>query len=215
MQTLLDKISPELTAELYAAGHKRSFGVNQEIFAHGEEALLLPVVISGRIKMVHFLEPGKEVIVGIFEAGEMFAIPPVFDGGRYPATAIAMEDSQLLLIERQKFLDLLRRSSELSFSVISWMCSMLRDKTATIQNLATASPDQRVAAVLLKLAEKEPSNMPIKIGLRRQDIAHMAGLTTETTIRVTGRLAERSLVRIEHGKIMIDDMEKLRRHVAG
>ncbi len=192
-------------------GRRRTFGEDQEIFAGGDEAAFLPIVLSGRVKMLHFLEPGKEVIIGIFEPGEMFAVPPVFDGGVYPATAIAMEESQLLLIERNSFLKLLRESNELSFAVISWMCSMLRDKTATIQNLATSSPDHRVANVLLKLTEKEPHDHPVRITLRRQDIARMAGLTTETTIRVIRRLATGGLVTIDHGKIIVGDISGLKR----
>ena len=161
--------------------------------------------------MQHFLEPGTEVIIGLFGPGEMFAIPAVFDGGVYPATAIAMEESQLLLIDRMRFLELLRHSSELSFAVISWMSAMLRDKTATIQNLATASPDHRVANVLLKLAGRETPDRPVRIKLRRQDIARMAGLTTETTIRVIRRLAESRLLTIDHGKIIVDDVTGLKR----
>lgn len=208
---MLDTFSTELKGLLFQAGHKRSYGEEQEIFAGGDKAEFLPVVLSGRVKMLHYLEPGKEVIIGIFEAGEMFAVPPVFDGGVYPASAVAMEESQLLLIERKRFLQLLRSSSELSFAIISWMCSMLRDKTATIHNLATASPDTRVAAILLKLCEKEPGNAPVRIKLRRQDIARMAGLTTETTIRVIRRLADGGIVKIDHGKIIIGETTGLKR----
>ncbi len=46
--------------------------------------------------MIHFLEAGKEVIIGIFQDGEMFAVPPIFDGAPYPATAIAMERTKIL-----------------------------------------------------------------------------------------------------------------------
>jgi CRP-like cAMP-binding protein len=49
--------------------------------------------------------------------------------------------------------------------------------------------------------------------IRREDIAKMAGLTTETTIRVVRKFAERDLVRIVHGKIVVDDVEPLRAHV--
>lgn len=207
----LETFSSDLRHILLKAGRTRSFGEDQEIFAGGETAGFLPIVISGRIKMLHFLEPGKEVIIGIFEPGEMFAVPAVFDGGVYPATAIAMENSELLLIERSRFLELLRESSEFSFAVISWMSAMLRDKTATIQNLATASPDHRVANVLLKLIDRESHSQPVRINLRRQDIARMAGLTTETTIRVIRKLAERGLLRIDHGKIFVGDVTGLKR----
>ena len=167
--------------------------------------------------MVQFLEPGKEVIIGVFGGGEMFAVPPVFDGAPYPAAAIAMEESKLLLLYRRDFLQLLRESSEFSFAVIGWMCKMLREKTATIMNLATASPEQRVGKILLRLAEKEHSanNQQTKISLRRQDIAEMAGLRTETTIRVIRKLAAKNFVKIEHGKIILDDLEVLREYLKG
>ncbi|MBP6003835.1 MAG: Crp/Fnr family transcriptional regulator [Pyrinomonadaceae bacterium] len=213
MTPLLDSINQDLITELRKFGRTHKFNENEEIFAGGDNADFLPVVLSGKVKMINFLEPGKEVIIGIFGKGEMFAIPPVFDGGRYPATAIAMERTDLLMIARSDFLDLIRRSSELAFAVIEWTCAMLREKTATIQNLATASPDHRIGNVLIKLASGNTDDSPVKITLRREDIAKMAGLTTETTIRVIRRLAELRMVRIDHGKIFIDDISKLKRHV--
>jgi CRP-like cAMP-binding protein len=84
------------------------------------------------------------------------------------------------------------------------MSAMLREKTATIQNLATASPEHRVGNVLLKVAKGEPG-FPVRISLRREDIANMAGLTTETTIRVIRKLAKKGFLTIDHGKIIIDD----------
>ena len=213
MKRLLENISPELINVLEKRGCKHTFSENEEIFAEAEQAEFLPIVLTGSVKMIHFLEPGKEVIIGIFQAGEMFAVPPVFDGGKYPATAVAMEKSGLLLLQRTHFLDLLRESDEFAFAVIEWMCAMLREKTATIQNLATASPEHRVGHVLLKLAERESGHVPVRIALRRQDIASIAGLTTETTIRVIRKLAEKDLVKIVNGKILLDDIDRLRHHI--
>ena len=213
MKPLITSISQELNDVLEKLGHKRSFYENEQIFAEGDDAIFLPIVVSGKVKMIHFLEVGKEVIIGIFQAGEMFAVPPVFDGKKYPSTAIAMEATQLLLIYQPKFLSLLRESSEFAFAVIGWMSDMLREKTATIQNLATASPEHRVGHVLLKLAEKEMPDQPVRIMLRREDIAKIAGLTTETTIRVVRKLAAKELLTIYHGKIVIDDIGPLKRHL--
>jgi CRP-like cAMP-binding protein len=68
--------------------------------------------------------------------------------------------------------------------------------------------------VLLKLAEREPAGVPVRIVERREDIAKMAGLTTETTIRVVRRLADKEFIRIDHGKIVLDDVKSLRAHFA-
>jgi len=174
----------------------------------------MPIVVSGRTKMVHFQETGKEVIISIFHAGEMFALPPVIDGKKYPAAAIAMEKTQLLLLGRPQFLQLIHESSEFAFAVIEWMSAMLRDKTATIQNLATASPEHRVGHVLLKVVKDGPG-FPVRISLRREDIANMAGLTTETTIRVIRKLAKNGFLTIDHGKIIIENDANLKRLVEG
>lgn len=209
MRPVLGDQEADLGQLLSSSGKKRQFGADELIFSEGESADNLPVVISGRVKMVHFLEPGKEVIIGIFDRGEMFAVPPVFDGKSYPSAAIAMEPTELLLIPRKRFLELIKTSPDFALAVIEWMCAMLREKTMTIQNLATASPDHRVAKVLLKLAEKEGDKFPVRIGLRRQDIAEMAGVTTETAIRVIRRFAERGLVRIDRGKVVLESAAEL------
>ncbi|MBX3297576.1 MAG: Crp/Fnr family transcriptional regulator [Acidobacteria bacterium] len=210
MKPVLNDQETELGRLLRSSGKKRNFGTDELIFSEGESADNLPVVISGRVKMVHFLEPGKEVIIGIFDVGEMFAVPPVFDGKSYPAAAIAMEPTELLLIPRKAFLELIRTSPDFALAVIEWMCAMLREKTATIQNLATASPEHRVANVLLKLADREDSIGPVRIELRRQEIAEMAGLTTETTIRVIRKFADKELLEIDRGKVIIDPNGPLR-----
>ncbi len=210
MKPLLSTAGEALRTEIDGLSRRYTYGENEQIFSEGECAEFLPIVASGRVKMIHFLQPGKEVIIGIFGPGEMFAVPPVFDGGKYPSTAVAMEETELFLLGRDHFLDLIRRSDEFAFAVIAWMCEMLREKTATIQNLATASPEHRVATVLLKLASREGSSLPVRIELRRQEIAEMAGLTTETTIRVIRRLANKDLLQIDRGKVIIDPAGPIR-----
>ncbi|MBK8305280.1 MAG: winged helix-turn-helix domain-containing protein [Chloracidobacterium sp.] len=79
-----------------------------------------------------------------------------------------------------------------------------------IRTLATASPEHRVGRVLIKLAE-DAAALPFRVPVRRQDIAEMASLTTETTIRVIRRFAEKQLLRIEHGKVFMDSLEPLQR----
>lgn len=215
MKPLLENLGDELLQTLKTNGRIRIFNENEEIFAEGETASSLPIVLAGKVKMVRFLEIHREVIIGIFQSGEMFAVPPVFDGEPYPATAIAMEETKILLLAREDFLRLLRVSSEFSVAVIGWLCVMLREKTATIQNLATASAEHRAGNVLLRLSQKDAlANKPVKISLRRQDIAEMAGLTTETTIRAVRKLAEKNLIKIQHGKIIIEDTARLRDYLS-
>ena len=132
------------------------------------------------------------------------------DGKRFPATAVAIGESQLLILPRTEFLSLMESSSEFSSIIMSRMCGLLRDRTDTVQILATPSAEHRVAGVLLKLAGEVGRNEIKKISHRRQDIAEMAGLSTETTIRSIRKLADKGFLKIVQGKIHLETAEHLR-----
>ncbi len=104
---------------------------------------------------------------------------------------------------------MLEESGEFSAYIMSRMSSLMREITASMQNLATASPEKKVGNILIRLANKEDSNGSIKIPIRRQDIAEMAGLTTETTIRTVRKLADKNLIKIAQGKIILEDLNGL------
>jgi CRP/FNR family transcriptional regulator len=215
MKPLLDIVSLELKSRLMADGRRRTYDENTIVFERGDAADHLPIVISGSVKMIRMPEPGKEIIIGSFHAGEMFAVPPVFDGEPYPSTAIATERTELLQIKRNDFLKLISESPEFAFQVIAWTCEMLREKTSMIRTLSTASPEHRVGRILLKLVAESSTGSPVRIGIRRQDIAEMAGITTETSIRVIRRFADQGLVRIVRGKIIIDAIEPIQKLLRG
>lgn len=207
MKPLLEAASPELVEKLFKYGHKKTFYELDIVFAEGERAEFLPIVLTGNVKMVRYPEIGKEFIIGFFTDGEVFAIPPAMDGKSYPATCVAVENTKLLILPRPNFQKLMAESSEFTAIVMEKMCGLLRETAETINNLANSSPEHRVGNILLRLADGKPT----KINLRRQDIADMAGLTTETTIRVIKRLQERGLLQIVKGKVFLEQPERLRR----
>jgi CRP/FNR family transcriptional regulator len=211
MQKVINELSPELNQNLLRLGVSRRFSAGQQIFAENEEATFLPIVLEGSVKMVRYPASGKEVIIGVFREGDVFAIPPAIDGDPLPATAVAMGDVQLLLLARRNFLELMKESAEFSEVILSRMCGILRNRAKTVQILSTPSAEHRIGRTLLQLAEPESKfDRPIEIRLRRRDIAEMSGLTTETTIRTIGHLADKGLVKIIRRKIVIEDVEALR-----
>jgi CRP-like cAMP-binding protein len=206
MKPIFEIASPELLEKLLKTGHIKTFEDTEIVFGEGEKAEFLPIVLNGKVKMVRYPELGKEFIIGFFGNGEMFAIPPAMDGKNYPATCVTVEKTKLLILPRHAFLKLMQESSEFSELVMEKMCGLLRETAETINNLAGSSPEQRIGNVLLRLAK----NKPAKITLRRQDIADMSGLTTETTIRTVKKLEEKDLLKIVKGKIILDQPERLR-----
>jgi CRP/FNR family transcriptional regulator len=212
MDDLFKSIGADLEDQIKRSGYTKQFAPNQYIFFEGDQADFLPIVTSGTIKLVRFPEPGKEVILGLFHTGEVFAIPPAMDGKRFPASAVAIEKSDVLLFPRQEFLALMKTSPEFSGAIMGRMCGILRQRAETVQILATSSAEQRVANVLLRLAQDAGVNGTAKkIPHRRQDIAEMAGLTLETTIRVIRRLAQKGCIRITGGRIFVESLDPLKK----
>lgn len=205
MTPLLQAVSTELSDRLVGRCRLKRFLNDQVIFSEGDPADFLPIVQKGKVKLVRYPGDGKELIIGIFSSGDVFAIPPALDGKRYPATAVAMEPTDLLLLYRDEFRSLMEESREFSGVIMESMCGLLRDRTESVKIHSTPSSESRVAQVLYRLAADSRQDPPVKIALRRQDIAEIAGLTTETTIRAIRKLAEKGLFRIVRGKIYIDD----------
>ena len=210
MSQISDHFSVELTEDLFAIGSKRSFGSGKHIFFEGDRATFLPIILSGKIKMVRYPEAGKEIIIGMFKAGEIFAIPPAMDGKRFPATAVAIEESELLMIPRDDFLALMGASTEFSSLVMNRMCGILRERAETVQIMATPSAEHRIATVILRLIGEMKGGEVKKITHRRQDIAEMAGLSLETTIRIIRKLSEKGCLKIVGGRIFVEKTDHLR-----
>jgi CRP/FNR family transcriptional regulator, cyclic AMP receptor protein len=115
-----------------------------------------------------------------------------------------------LLVPRDDFLTLMGLSSEFSAVVLNRMCGILRDRADTVQIMATPSAEQRIVTVILRLAGEMNGSETKKITHRRQDIAEMAGLSLETTIRVIRKLAEKGHLNIVGGRIFVETTEHLR-----
>jgi len=211
MKPFFKSASGELKAMLSERASLHMYHADEELFAVGDRADFLPIIVSGMVRMVQFPEVGKEVILDIFRDGQMFAVPPVIDGKSYPASAFAIEKTQILLLERRDFFEVLRESNEFTIAVLEWMSDMLRQKTATIRMLAGGTAEQRIAQVLVRLCDASGGSLPVKIALRREDIGKMTGLVTETVIRIVRRMKEKGLIRVERGKILVDESTGLRK----
>jgi len=210
---LSEYFEPDLRNKLLNLGVRKQFGTNEQIFAEGSEATFLPIVLAGQIKLVRYPVVGKEVILGVFSPGEIFAIPPALDGKRFPATAVSIGESELLILPRRDFLNLMETAKGFSSVIMGRMCRILRDRADTAQIFATPSAEHRVAAVLLQLGDRLGMDQSKVISHRRQDIAEMSGLTTETAIRAIRKLADKGLLRIAGGKIVLETTEPLREFI--
>ena len=203
---IFSSLNEEELSGLAGLSVERSFQPNEFIFWEGDEADYFYVIAQGRIKVVKHASSGKEFIIAFFEPGEMFGEVAVFEGKPYPASAQAISASKVLGINRQNFLDFLATRPKVALRIINILGGRLRDAQGRLKDLAGERVEQRLARILMMLASRMGNTLPFT----RQELADMAGMTTETAIRLTGGLSERGIIRTSRGQLVILDEAKLR-----
>jgi len=193
-------------AELSRLAIERSFRPDEFVFWEGDAPDYFYVVVEGRIKIAKYSSSGKEFIIAFFGPGEMFGEVAVFEVKPYPASAQAVADTRVLAIKKDAFLSFLATRPQVALEIINVLGGRLRDAQSRLKDLAGERVEQRIAMTLLMLSSKLGLTLPFT----RQEIANMAGTTTETAIRVTSQLKERGIIRSVRGKIIILDETKLR-----
>ncbi|MFI5176452.1 MAG: Crp/Fnr family transcriptional regulator, partial [Terriglobia bacterium] len=144
---------------------------------------------------------------------------PLFDGGRYPATAQCVEDSELLFIARRDFESLVRQHPELALAVIRSLGQRLRKMVTLVEELSLKEVSQRIARRLVTLAEargrKTPAGLEIELPFSQQEFAAQMGTVRELVSRTLGRFQSEELIAVDGRHITIRSFEALEEIAAG
>lgn len=173
------------------------------LFREGDLANFYYQVVDGKVKMCNTNDEGKEFIQGIFEAGESFGEPPLFDGGTYPASAVADELATIIRLRKENFLQLLKDNFDIHIGFTQTLAKRLRFKSLISKEISSYGPLHRVRTLLkeYKKSHGVQNEEPLKIDLTRQQIADMTGLRVETVIRSIRQMQENGELKIEKGKV--------------
>lgn len=184
------------------------------IFMEGDPSLWLRIVKSGRVKILKHSRAGKDVLLELLGPGEIFGGVAVLEKRPYPATAQAMETTDVLKIPRDPLLTLSERHPSIVKEMALMIGRRLRAAHESVKSLAVEPVEPRLAATLLRLADHEgkPSRSGVELPyhLTRQSLADMAGTTVETAIRVVSRWLKDGLVVDDSGRLVLKNPNALR-----
>jgi CRP/FNR family transcriptional regulator len=192
--------------ELAGLSVERPFQPGEFIFFEGDGPDWFYLVQQGRVKVVKQTPAGREFILEVFLPGEMFGAVAVFKNISYPASAQAVDQTTVLGIKREDLLAFLARNPAVALKIINILSERVEKAHDRLRDLATERVEQRVSRTLLMVAGKLGPSLPFT----KQEIADMAGTTTETAIRVMSRLAKGDIIHSSRGKIVIHDENRLR-----
>ena len=207
-----DLSEPELG---FLAEHSsvKHFAANELVFSEGDPCQGLYIVQSGAVKIFKMAPNGREQVLGIERSGNSVAELPVFDGGNYPASTTAVEDSDLLFVRKEDFRALCLEHPEVALKVLRVVGRRLRGLVGIIEELSFTTVRQRLIAYLLRIAggaSATKKSVELMLPVSHQELAAELGTVRELVSRNLSRLQAEGLVRIQARSVHIPDMAALR-----
>ncbi len=174
-----------------------------------DEGSTLFIIANGKVKISRMSENGREVILAILGEGDFFGEMSLLDGLARSANVTTTKDSELYLLRREDFLNILEESPKIGISLLKELASRLRKSDMQIKSLSLFDATGRVASALIQLAEDTGT---IKEGVVRipnlpsqKDLANISGTSRETISRVLKTFLADGRIRKTKGKLFIND----------
>lgn len=173
------------------------------LFREGEPARGFYVVQQGAINVHRVGTSGKEQVIHVFRAGESFAEATLATETGYPADARALEPSQVLLVQKQDFIGLLRRHPELALRMLGSMSQHLRVLVGLLDDLTLKDVETRLANWLVRRCPDPEGTQPVAISLTmtKRVLAAELGTVSETFSRTLAKFREQGLVAVK-GRVL-------------
>lgn len=200
----LAKLSQYKTCSFYKKG--------QYIFTENSNPHYLFCIHSGKIKLSNTGYDGKEQILRLVKSGDILGYRALMTNERYHCSAVALEDCSICSIDKQYFLDLVKRDNKLLFEVVRRISNDLKTAEEHIVSLSQKNVRERIAEALLFLKATygfADDGQTLNITLSREEIADYVGTSTETAIRLLSEFNQDKLIELSGRKIKILNLDKL------
>jgi CRP/FNR family transcriptional regulator, cyclic AMP receptor protein len=196
----------------------RNVPKNGQLFREGEPCEGLFIIIDGSVKVYRSTPEGREQILNVEGPKRALAELPLFDGGPYPASARAAEDSVILFLPRDAFQWLYRSNPQIADAVIGDLSKRLRRLVQLVGKVTLKDVPARVAATLLEVASEAGAARDggeFEIPVTQDDLANALATTRESVARAFGRLRNEGVIDQEGAKVRIRDLARLQAAAGG
>ncbi|HYG98923.1 MAG TPA: Crp/Fnr family transcriptional regulator [Terriglobales bacterium] len=186
------------------------------VFAEGDPCSGMYIVESGFVKIFKTSASGREQVLAIDGPGHSVAELPVFDGGKYPASGVAVQDTVLLFVSKQDFQALCLEHPQVALKVLRVVGRRLRGLVAIIEELSFTTVRHRLASLLLRLARAgrhSPGGVEFELAASNQEIASQIGTVRELVSRNLSRLQAAGIIRMTGRTITVPEIGALEAEV--
>lgn len=210
---LFSSLSPEELRTLAVRAARKLFKSGELLFSEGEACHGLHIIASGKVRIFKTSAGGREQVLAVNQPGESVAELPVFDGGVYPASAVAIEETQIAFISQRDFHAYCLEHPQVALKVLSVVGARLRRLVGIIEELSFTTIRQRLVAMLLKLAQSEGAQtgagLEFHLPSTHQELANQLGTVRELISRNLMRLQAEGLLEVDARRIVVKDLKSL------
>ncbi|WP_038045682.1 Crp/Fnr family transcriptional regulator [Thermus caliditerrae] len=208
--TLFQDLSPEEARLARSYFQPLFYPKGKLVFEQGDLGQSLYLVERGRVRLYRTHLGGQEKTLGFLGPGGVFGEMSLLDASERSASAVAEEDTLLLTLHRESYFGLIRRLPLFAHNLARILAYRLREANLELDLLAFEEAQSRVAYALLKLVRQ---GYGLRLHLRHQDLAALAGASRETVTRVLHQLKGQGILRLAPGEVEVLD-ERLLEEVA-
>jgi CRP-like cAMP-binding protein len=214
---LFEDFSDEELEKLLVISKEKTYPKDAVIFQKGDLGNFFFLICSGRVKVIIETEEGKEGILSILYPTEFFGEMSLLDGEPRSATVVALEETRVIIIERNDFLILLYKHPELALKILKTLSLRLRKANRQIETLMFLDAPGKVARLLIDIAQergkKINNEILIDLEFTRQELGNLIGVSRETTTRILKSFEEDGILSIERNQVIIKDVWELKRRI--
>ena len=210
--SLLSDLSVDELKILDKNRYEVSYKIGEIICKEGTKPLGLICLDKGKVKIVRKGINGTEQIVGLKKSVDFIAFRALMGGAPCISSSIALEDSNICVIDKKDFFLVIENNKDLSFKIIRFLALNLITIDGRLVSLMQKHVRARLAEALLLVHDIYGTNTTTGIlnaSMKRSDLEGLSNMTTASAIRVLSTFKKENLIDVNHRNIKIIDLKTL------
>ena len=199
---LFGQLEAHVVERLAACAHVRTVRAGTTIFQKGDPGDCLFAVCSGTIRISSHSADGKDAVLNLIQAGEIFGEIALLDGRPRTAGAQAISDCELMVIDRRDFMPRITSEPGLALRLIEVLCARLRRTSQQVEDMTFLDLPARLAKTLLWLAANAVGG---RFTLTQRELGEIIGMTRESINKQLRAWEERNWISLQRGNIVVRD----------
>ena len=207
--TLFRDLPTDSLTRIAWLANSRTYHRDAVICTQGEPGDALFVVVSGRVRISATSEKGKEVFFNLMGPNDAFGEIAVIDGEPRTASAVAMEETNLLVISRPHFIQLLEKDPTVSIHLLKLFCARIRWSSEMIEEAAFFDVPARMARRLIDLIPETREGQDPTIELSQEELARFLGVTRQVINQYLQTWRRSGWIELGRGRLTFTNLKAL------